>query len=125
MSNVPSDLKYNEAHDWVRIEGLIATVGITDHAQSCLGDITYIELPQVGQNLQMGEDCVVVESLKAASEIVMPLSGEILEVNETIVNAPETVNQDPYGEGWFIRLRMSNPDEANAFMDAESYKELL
>jgi glycine cleavage system H protein len=125
MSNVPTELKYNEAHDWIQIEGDIATVGITDHAQSCLGDITYIELPQAGQTLQSGDDCVVVESLKAASEIVMPLSGEILEVNEAIVDAPETVNKDPYGQGWFFRIRISNPAEADSLMDAEAYKELL
>jgi glycine cleavage system H protein len=125
MSHVPSDLKYSAAHDWVRIDGDIATVGITDHAQSCLGDITYIELPQAGQTLQFGDNCVVVESLKAASEIVMPLSGQILEVNQTIVDSPETVNRDPYGNGWFFRVRINNPTEADSLMNADAYSELL
>ena len=125
MSNdVPSDLKYTKSHEWARIEDDgIATVGITDHAQELLGDLVFVELPEVGADLGIGAECAVVESVKAASDVYSPLSGEVIEVNETLADAPETINQDAYEEGWIFRLRLTNPGEADAMMDADSYAE--
>ena len=125
MSNdVPSELKYTKSHEWARIEDDgIATVGITDHAQELLGDLVFVELPEVGADLGIGAECAVVESVKAASDVYSPLSGEVIEVNELLADAPETINQDAYEEGWIFRLRLTNPGEADAMMDADSYAE--
>ncbi|MCB1773125.1 MAG: glycine cleavage system protein GcvH [Gammaproteobacteria bacterium] len=125
MSNdVPTELKYTKSHEWIRVEedGL-ATIGITDHAQELLGDLVFVELPEVGAELGAGAECAVVESVKAASDVYSPLSGEVIEVNETLAEAPETINEDAYQAGWIFRLRLSDPAELDALMDADSYAE--
>jgi glycine cleavage system H protein len=125
MSNdVPTDLKYTKSHEWVRMddEG-IATVGITDHAQELLGDLVFVELPEVGAELGAGGECAVVESVKAASDVYSPVTGEVIEVNEALAEAPETINQDAYGDGWIFRIRLADPDELDALMDADAYAE--
>ena len=125
MSNdVPSELKYTKSHEWVRVEeGNLVTVGITDHAQELLGDLVFVELPEVGADLGIGAECAVVESVKAASDVYSPLSGEVIEVNETLADAPETINQDAYEEGWIFRLRLTEPSELDDLMDADAYAE--
>ena len=121
--NVPQNLRYTSQHEWARTEadGTIA-IGITDHAQAALGDLVYLELPEVGRKLAAGEACAVVESVKAASDVYAPISGEVIEVNGKVVDEPETVNEDPYGEGWLLRIRVSDAREADQLMDAEAYK---
>jgi glycine cleavage system H protein len=125
MSNdVPTDLKYAKSHEWVRVDDDgIATVGITDHAQELLGDLVFVELPEVGAELAAGAECAVVESVKAASDVYSPLSGEVVEVNEALADAPETINQEAYDAGWIYRLRVADPTELDALMDADSYAE--
>lgn len=122
MSDLPADLKYAKSHEWVRSEndGSV-TIGITDHAQDSLGDMVFIELPEVGKQLQAGEDCAVVESVKAASDIYAPLAGEVTAVNETVVDSPEIVNTDPYGEGWLFRLKPDNAADLSGLLDAAAY----
>jgi len=122
MSNVPTDLKYAKSHEWVRVSGDTATVGITDHAQHELTDIVFVELPAVGRKVKAGEACAVVESVKTASDIYSPVSGEILEVNQAVVDKPELVNADPHGNGWFYKIKLSNAAEVNALLTPESYK---
>jgi len=125
MSNdVPSELKYTKSHEWVRVEddGL-ATVGITDHAQELLGDLVFVELPEAGTELGAGAECAVVESVKAASDVYSPISGEVIEANEKLAEAPETINEDAYVEGWIFRIRLSDPAELDALMDADGYAE--
>ncbi|KJS06049.1 MAG: glycine cleavage system protein H [Gammaproteobacteria bacterium BRH_c0] len=125
MSELPKELRYLETHEWVRNEGDgTATVGITDHAQEALGDVVFVELPEVGQTLNAGEEAGVVESVKAASDIFAPVSGEVIAINEELEDAPETINQSPYGDGWFYRIRMSDPSELDALMDADAYREV-
>ena len=119
----PDDLKYHPEHDWARIEGDEATLGITWFAQDALGELVHYEPPAVGAAVAKDESYGEVESVKAVSELVSPLSGEVLEVNEKTVDEPETVNEDPYGEGWLIRIRMSDPSEADSLMDAAAYRE--
>lgn len=125
MSNdVPSDLKYTKTHEWVRIDDdNLATVGITDHAQELLGDLVFVELPEVGADLGIGAECAVVESVKAASDIYAPLSGQVIEVNEALADAPETINQDAYDDGWIFRLKLTDPSEVEGLMDADGYAE--
>jgi len=125
MSNdVPSELKYTKSHEWVRVEDEgIATIGITDHAQELLGDLVFVELPEVGAELGAGAECAVVESVKAASDVYSPLSGEVVEVNEDLAESPETINQDAYEAGWIFRLRLADPAELDALLDADSYAE--
>jgi glycine cleavage system H protein len=118
----PDELKYHPEHDWARIEGGEATLGITWFAQDALGDLVHYEAPAVGSTVAKDQSYGEVESVKAVSDIVSPLSGEVLEVNEKTVDEPETVNDDPYGEGWLIRIRMSDPAEVDALMDAEAYR---
>ena len=118
----PDDLKYHPEHDWARIEGHEATLGITWFAQDALGELVHYEPPAVGAAVAKDESYGEVESVKAVSELVSPLSGEVLEVNEKTVDEPETVNEDPYGEGWLIRIRMSDPSEADSLMDAAAYR---
>ena len=118
----PDDLKYHPEHDWARIEGDEATLGITWFAQDALGELVHYEPPAVGAAVAKDESYGEVESVKAVSELVSPLSGEVLEVNEKAVDEPETVNEDPYGEGWLIRIRMSDPSEADSLMDAAAYR---
>ena len=120
-SKVPSDLKYAKSHEWVRVAGDTATVGITDHAQQELTDVVFVELPAVGRTVKAGESCAVVESVKTASDIYAPVSGAVTEVNQAIVNDPAKVNSDPYGTGWFYKIKLSNPSELGALLDAAQY----
>lgn len=122
MSNIPEDLKYASSHEWVRVdEDGVATIGISDHAQSALGDIVFVELPEVGTTVNAKEEVAVVESVKAASDIYSPVSGEIVAVNEALVDAPETVNSAPYDDGWFFKVEISDQAELEELMDAEAY----
>lgn len=125
MSQLPVDLKYAATHEWLQLDGDIATVGITDHAQDALGDVVYVELPDVGAKLHAGDEAGVVESVKAASDIFSPISGEVLEINEDLEDAPELINGDPYGDGWFYRIRISDAAELEDLLDAEGYRETL
>ena len=122
MSEIPSELKYTKSHEWVRTEedGSVS-IGITDHAQELLGDLVFVELPEVGTEMSAEDAVCVVESVKAASDVYMPISGEVLEVNEALADAPETINYSPYDDGWLIRIKPSNPDELDELMDADSY----
>jgi glycine cleavage system H protein len=117
--------KYHEEHEWVRVEGDEAVIGISDYAQDQLSDVVYVELPEVGDTFEQGDVFAVVESVKAASDVYMPVSGEILEVNEVLEDSPELVNQDPYGEAWFVRIAMADLSELEGLMDAEAYKAYL
>ena len=126
MSNIPADLKYVASHEWLRQEedGTI-TVGITHHAQDLLGDIVYVELPEVGEHVEVDAEIAVVESVKAASDVYAPIAGEILAVNEALVDAPETNNEDPYGEGWFFKIKPDNTDDYQGLMDADEYQDSI
>ena len=115
-------MKYTKSHEWVRVSGHIATIGITDHAQHELTDIVFVELPDVGRKTKSGEACAVVESVKTASDIYSPLSGEILETNPAVVNDPALANSDPYDAGWFFKIKMSNPAEVPALLSADQYR---
>lgn len=121
MSQLPSDLKYLSSHEWVRVEGDIATVGITDHAQDALGDVVYVELPEIGDTLDAGDEAGVVESVKAASDIYSPVSGEVIAINEELADEPEIINSDPYHDGWFYKLRMSDATELDDLLSNEEY----
>jgi len=124
MNNVPSELKYVSSHEWIRDEGDgVVTVGITDYAQESLGDVVFVETPEVGSELSAGDDAGVVESVKAASDIYAPLSGTVIEVNEELEDAPENVNNDPYGDGWFFKLKLSDAAEIDDLLSAEEYQE--
>ena len=125
MSDVPNELKYVASHEWIRVEddGTV-TVGVTDHAQDLLGDVVFVELPGVGVELSAGDESGVVESVKAASDIYAPLSGEVIEVNEELEESPELVNSDPYGDGWFFKLKLSDKTELDDLLDADGYAEL-
>jgi glycine cleavage system H protein len=123
--NFPADLKYTKDHEWVRIEGDTATVGITDFAQSELGDIVYVDVNTVGDNIEKEAVFGTVEAVKTVSDLFMPISGEILELNDGLESAPETVNKDPYGDGWMIKIRLSNPAEIDALLSADAYMALL
>lgn len=122
MSNIPAELMYIDSHEWVSVEGDVATIGVTDHAQESLGDVVFVELPEVGTELSRGDESGVVESVKAASDIYSPLSGEVVEINEALDDEPETVNTAPYGEGWFFKIKLSDPSELDDLIDAESYR---
>ncbi len=125
MSKVPAELKYSKSHEWVQDNGDgTITVGITDHAQEALGDLVFVELPEIGRTVALEEACAVVESVKAASDIYSPLSGEVTEVNADLVDAPETINEDPYGAGWIFRLRLANASETAALLDADAYTQI-
>jgi glycine cleavage system H protein len=121
----PDDLRYHREHDWARVEGGEATLGITWFAQDALGELVHFEAPQEGATLTKDQAYAEVESVKAVSDVIAPLSGEVLEVNRGVADAPETVNDDPYGEGWLVRVRLSDPGEADALMDAAAYKQHL
>ena len=122
MSNVPSDLKYTKSHEWVRVSGDTATVGITDHAQQELTDIVFVELPEIGKKFKGGDACAVVESVKTASDIYAPVSGEILESNQAVVDNPALANTEPYASGWFFKIKLSNPAELNSLLTPERYQ---
>ena len=124
MSNIPDDLKYASTHEWISVneEGLV-TIGISDHAQEALGDIVFVELPEAGASVNSKEEVAVVESVKAASDIYSPLTGEVVEINESLLDSPETVNASPYELGWFFKIRMENEAELDDLMNSESYSE--
>ncbi len=122
MSNVPADLKYASSHEWVRVSGDTATIGITDHAQAELTDIVFVELPQVSRKLAAGEACAVVESVKTASDIYSPVSGEITEVNQAIADNPALVNQAAFGNGWFFKVKLANPGDLAKLLTPDAYK---
>lgn len=126
MSNVPTELRYTKSHEWVRTEadGSV-TVGITDHAQELLGDLVFVETPEVGSTFDSGSDCAVVESVKAASDVYAPITGEVVESNELLADAPETINSDPYGEGWLFRIQPADAAELNDLMDSDAYSEQI
>jgi glycine cleavage system H protein len=121
MANVPADLKYAKSHEWVRVTGDTATVGITDHAQHELTDIVFVELPEAGRKVKAGEACAVVESVKTASDIYSPVSGEVSEVNKAVVDNPGLVNSEPYAGGWFYKLKLASPAELEALLGADQY----
>jgi glycine cleavage system H protein len=121
----PEDLRYHAEHDWARIEGDIATFGITWYAQDSLGEVVFFEPPEVGATVTKDQAYTEVESVKAVSDVYAPLSGEVTEVNEALADSPETINEDPYGEGWLAKVRLSDPSEADQLMDAAAYRELL
>lgn len=123
--NVPENLKYSQDHEWIRVEGDEAFVGITDYAQSNLGDIVFVEVETVGEHVEKGEAFGNVEAVKAVEELYMPVSGEILAFNESLEDAPETINSDPYGDGWMVRIKLSDKGELDELLDAAAYKELI
>lgn len=116
--------RYNETHEWIRVEGDEAVIGISDYAQSELNDVVYVELPEIGESFEKGEEFGSVESVKTASELYMPASGEVIAVNEALQDSPELVNEDPYGNGWMIRIRLVAPEEIEELLDAEAYRAL-
>lgn len=123
--NIPNDLKFTKDHEWIRIDGDVATVGITDFAQSELGDIVYVEVETVGETMDREEVFGTVEAVKTVSDLFLPLSGEIIEFNEGLESEPEVVNTDPYGAGWMIKIKLSNPEEIDDLMDHAGYKEVI
>ncbi|KFZ28388.1 glycine cleavage system protein H [Pseudidiomarina atlantica] len=126
MSTIPKELKYASTHEWVRNDGDgVFTVGITEHAQDLLGDMVFVELPEVGDTVAAGDDVAVCESVKAASDIYAPIAGEVLEVNEDLEDAPETVNNDPYGDGWLFKIKAEDPSEVESLLDAEGYQAVI
>jgi len=125
QESYPDDLKYHPEHDWARIEGGEATLGVTWFAQDALGELVHYEAPDEGSTISKNESYGEVESVKAVSDLIAPLSGEVLQVNAKVVDAPETVNDDPYGEGWLIRIRLSDPSEVDSLLDAQAYRSLL
>lgn len=126
MSNIPKELRYTATHEWVRPEGDgIFTVGITEHAQELLGDMVFVELPDVGDEVSTGDDIVVAESVKAASDVYAPISGEILAVNEELEDSPELVNSDPFGDGWMFKIKAEDASEVESLLDAEGYEDSI
>lgn len=122
MSQIPEDLKYTKEDEWIRVDGDVGTIGITDYAQDSLSDIVYLELPAEGDSFSKDEIFGVVESVKAASDLIMPVSGTVAAVNEDLVDEPELVNDDPYGDAWMIQIELSEPDQINDLMDAQAYR---
>ena len=126
MSEIPGDLKFNKSHEWARVEGDgKVTVGISDHAQELLGDLVYVELPNVGARIEAGNACAVVESVKAASDVYAPLTGTVVEVNAALADKPETINEDAYGDGWLFVLEVEDAEQLNEMLDPDAYAELL
>ncbi|KOR32910.1 glycine cleavage system protein H [Achromatium sp. WMS3] len=126
MSNIPEKLKYTNKHEWVRNDGNnIFCVGITDHAQEQLGDLVFVELPGLSANYEQDDECAVVESVKAASDVFCPISGEVIEINSALENTPELINQDPYADGWLFKIKATDPDEIEKLLDAKAYTELV
>src|SRR5262245_35972299 len=126
MSSIPADLKYLDSHEWVRLEsdGSV-TIGISDHAQGALGDLVFVEVPEVGKALKKGNAAAVVESVKAASDVYSPISGEVVAANESLGSAPELVNQDPYGQGWLFKIKPTNKEELAQLLDAKAYEQVV
>jgi len=125
MVKIPEDLKYTKDHEWIRVEGDVAVEGITDYAQSELSDIVMVELPEVGRVVKLGESIGVIEAVKAVADLYAAVSGEVVAVNEKIVATPQLINQDPYGEGWMVKIRMSNPSELDTILSPEDYQQLI
>jgi glycine cleavage system H protein len=125
MANVPEGLYYSKDHEWLRVEGETGTVGITDHAQHSLGDVVYVELPKAGESFAAHDTFGSVESVKAVSELFLPVAGEVTEVNESLTDEPEKVNNDPYGEGWMLRIRLSNRGEVDSLLSAAEYEDYI
>ena len=126
MSEIPGDLKFLKSHEWARVEGDgKVTIGISDHAQGLLGDLVYVELPNVGDAIEAGTACAVVESVKAASDVYAPVSGKVIEVNEALADKPETINEDAYGDGWLFTLEISDAEQLNELLSPDDYSELL
>ena len=125
MANTPEDNRYAKSHEYVHIEGEIGTIGISDYAQKELGDVVFVELPQVGSQLEMNDELGSIESVKAVSELFSPVSGEVVEVNEALADKPELVNTDPYGDGWMVRVKLTDATEADELMGAEEYEEYV
>jgi glycine cleavage system H protein len=123
--NIPANLKYSPDHEWIKIEGNIATVGITDFAQGQLGDVVFVDIPSEGETLEKSDVFGAIEAVKTVADAFMPVSGKIVEINANLESSPESVNKDPYQEGWMIKIEMSNPSEADSLLDAEAYKALL
>jgi glycine cleavage system H protein len=119
---LPENVKYTKDHEWIRVEGSTGTVGITDHAQGELGDVVFVELPKSGKAVKLGESFGTIEAVKAVSDLYAPASGQILETNTALTANPELVNKDPYGDGWMVKIKLSNPDEIKGLMDAAAYK---
>jgi glycine cleavage system H protein len=124
-ASYPEDLRYHEEHDWARIEGDQATFGITWYAQDSLGEVVFVDPPEVGATIQKDSSYAEVESVKAVSDVIAPLSGEVVEVNDALQDTPEKVNEDPYGEGWLVKVRLSHPEESEALLDVVEYRKLL
>lgn len=125
MSNVPSELKFLSSHEWASVEGDVATIGVSDHAQELLGDLVFVELPEVGSIVTAGDSVAVIESVKAASDTYAPVTGEIIEVNSELEDSPDRINDDPYGDGWMYKIKMEDPEEIDDMMDAEAYTESI
>ncbi len=126
MSEIPGDLKFLKSHEWARVEGDgRITIGISDHAQELLGDLVYVELPTVGDRVEAGAGCAVVESVKAASDVYSPVTGKVVEVNESLSDKPETINEDAYGDGWIFVIEAEEPEQVNELLDPDAYAELL
>ena len=121
--NLPSDLKYTKTHEWIRVSGELATIGITDHAQAQLGELVFVELPDIGRTVEPEEAAAVVESVKAASDVYAPLTGEVVEVNEQLADEPEKVNDSAFEDGWLFRLKLTNPSELDGLLDANGYQQ--
>lgn len=124
MSNIPQTLKYTRSHEWVKKEAEYVTVGITDHAQTMLGDLVYVELPEIEASVESGQECAVVESVKAAADVYCPIPGEIVEVNEAVIENPALINQDPYGQGWLFRVKPFDKN-ANELLNADEYSKVV
>lgn len=123
--NIPQDLRYNNSHEWVRLDGELATIGITDHAQDELTDVVFVELPEVGKTVDAGDPTAVVESVKAASDIYCPIAGEVVEANEAVEADPSLVNTDPYGKGWIFKVKVNDPAHVHKLMDAAAYRHMI
>ncbi len=123
--NIPDNLKYTKEHEWIRVEGDVVVVGVSDFAQGELGDIVFLEVETIGETLEKEEVFGTIEAVKTVSDMFMPVSGEVIEFNEALADTPELVNKDPYGEGWMIKIKMSNPAELDELLDVEAYKELI
>ena len=124
-ASYPDDLRYHPEHDWARVEGDVATFGITWYAQDQLGEVVFVDPPEVGKTVSKDEPYAEIESVKAVSDVVAPLSGEIVEVNDALSDAPEQINEDPYGEGWLVKVRLRDPSETDSLLDAAAYRDLL
>lgn len=124
MSNVPKKLKYSKTHEWIRQDEDVLTIGITDHAQTMLGDLVYVELPEVENSFEIGQECAVVESVKAAADVYCPVSGEIVEINELLLEHPQLINEDPYGKGWLMRIRPFDSD-LGQLLNADAYAKVV